>query len=276
MRCVVLLALLLATGCTVAEPGPKAPPPVAVGGAVPASPPPSPSAPWTLPGNDRPLSQRVSTVFAGSKQVWRVSTLDALVEPANPLKLTPQEADRLRKSLATLLAGEDEVAARSALLAEVLGESWRPPELNLATDAPMPEDGFEALYPLVVQKLTTRAAGRTAKAAELPPGFLQEEEVDDGEPIAQDEFPRRPDEIAAGLDRLAPDLAPEAAARALAELQAMQPAVQRMAAAWEEVLTLTATPERTALLGVRAKALTGKTYDSMETADRVRGFVKGS
>lgn len=273
MRLVLLLALLLATGCTVADPDLKAPPPVSVGGSVPASPLPSPSAAYTLPGNDRPLSQRVAGTFAGSKQVWRVSTLDVLVDPANPLRLAPAEAQRLRESLSTLLAAEDEVAARSALLAQVLSDTWRPPELNLATAAPMPEDGFEALYPLVVKKLEERAAGKTAKAGALAP--VPEEAADDAEPIAEDEFPRRPDEIAAGLERLAPGLAPEAAARALAELQAMRPPVQRMAAAWEEILDLTASPERTALLGERAKALTGRTYDSMDTTDRVRAFVQG-
>lgn len=276
MRRTVLLALLLASGCTVAEPDAQAPPPVAVGGSLPASPLPSPSAAARLPGDDRPLSRHVAAVFPGSKQVWSVSTLDALVDPADPLKFTPAERARLRKTLAALVGAEDELAARSALLAEVLGEAWRRPDLDMATDAPMPEDAFEALYPLVVAELTARAAGRTATAGAVRPELLQEEAEDEAEPVAEDAFPRRPDEIAVVLQRLAPGLAPEAAARARAELQAMQPPVQRMAAAWEDVVALVATPERTALLGERARALTGRTYDSMETADRVRAFLKGS
>lgn len=268
----LVLVLSLLSGCTSAQPASAPPPPTAVEGTVPASPPPIAGSPAPLlAGADGPLSTTVAARWQGSPVLWRAAVLDTVVDPQNPLGLTPQEQKTVGADLKRLMAGEEEVAARSAILQPLLGDLWKSPGDDRSGPSPWPEDAFSALLPLLEKDLAKAAQGKTATATALG-ADVRDPESGGGEDDPEDDFPRRPDQVVTVLEDVGPDLSPEQAASALAELQAMQAPVKEMASAWEGLLALTGSPERQKVVNERAASLKGN-FDMMEINDRVMKYL---
>lgn len=267
-----MLALFLLPGCTSTQAPVAAPSPTAVGGTVPASPPPISGSPAPLlAGADGPLSTKVAARWQGSPVLWRAAVLDTVVDPQNPLGLSPQEQKTVRADLKRLMAGEEEVAARSAILQPLLGDLWKAPGDDRSGPSPWPEDAFGALLPLLEKDLAKASQGKKATATALG-ADVRDPESGGAEDDPEDNFPRRPDQVVTVLEDVGPDLSPEQAASALAELQAMQAHVKEMASAWEALLALTGSPERQKVVNERAASLKGN-FDTMEINDRVMKFL---
>lgn len=212
-------------------------------GKAPDSPPPSPTASVASasPASASPVATPTS---AGLDQIRRRGVaLQALLDPADPLKLDAGEKETVAKQLRLLDLDRDRYEFREAEIYGALKGVWRPGEDVAPPPGATPEGTFAVNAKAARAKLEARAGTAKAEAAPYPAALQQPRTTlgaddPDGpwESVVPSEQRQMLPALPQLLDEVAPQLTPEQAARALAELALVEDLAREQELAWKELL----------------------------------------
>lgn len=227
MRLLLLAALVVGlTSCTANQPAPSRP----VSG---------PSATVASPGPGAASSQ-------GANELQRRAlALQAVADPANPLKLDRQETAELADSLRRLEMYRDRYDFRMAGVYGTLQEFWRKGEDIAPPPGATPEGTFAVNAGKARTALAARAGEAKAQAPEYPEMLRQprtslDPEAADGpwDGLVTGEQRHTLQALPQFMEEVAPQLSPEQAARALAELDQLEILAREQEVAWKNVLSI--------------------------------------
>lgn len=251
-----------ALGCTAQQPGNPPTVPTAPPAAVDAG------APGSLPASPGPLEPTAPLVT-------RSAALLLLTDASNPLRLTPQEKAELVELLDMQSDARDRWNFRmTRLYVATNGQGWLP--VRDVSGSPPSNRHPEVLLLETIQELRPKlaeAAGGARQEAAPYPDVLQDGHAEDptaayeSEPAAWEEdvpADRRQEvfTLALILPSVVEPLQGAQAAAALAELEAMEAPLRKVAEAWERILEIgTATEERKVTVASKALDLARKPQD---------------
>lgn len=269
---VVLVLALVGCGQPQAPPSPEpASPPATPAATSLAGSPAPPPAPASSPVGD--LSARVAAATRAPELSFRYAAMQLISDPGNPLGLNEEEMKRADLAFREFLVSRDQYDFRLTRLYQISSEGWEgTPSPALPGQAQ--EEVFLAALAPVKESLRQKASG-TATPEPYPEelqvrptdhiaGTFREEEAEWEKVVPKD---RRlpPDVFANLLPDWAAALSSEQAARALAELEPMEQAVQTGAGAASTLADLVlADDERTGKVRDMAEGMSADTSVDLE------------
>lgn len=265
-----------------------------------AVPPPRPELAWTVlpappPGSPEardmavaPLSAVKRMAWRGRWEVWAAAMADCLLDPMNPLRLSPEERGRSLELFRLMIHRFEQYSYRMDQLRQALAKWFRPTdELDLPPSYYIPEEELLARLPGLRRTLEARAGGHPRAhlepdpfgedivmqcASELAEGMSEEQERSEGLVGVDEEFGTglSPGELAAYLETIVDQPDPEAAARALLLLDEIETASRTVRDCWLELSAIAMRGERADVVRKQADRMEpvltndlGTIYDSI-------------
>lgn len=227
MRLLLVAALVVGlTSCTANQPAPSRP----VSG---------PSATLASPGPGAASSQGVNELQR------RARALHALADAGNPLKLDAKERQELSDSLRRLEMYRDRYDFRMAEVYGTLKGYWRKGEDIAPPPGATPEGTFAVNAAKARTALAARAGEVKAPAAPYPAEMQQprtslDPDAPDGpwDGVVVGEQRHTLQALPQFMEEVAPQLSPEQAARALAELEQLEVLAREQEVTWKSILAV--------------------------------------
>lgn len=251
------LLLVSGPGCGTNSPTPagESSPPATASptAAVPATPTGTAPGPTGSPMSASPLVPLPGT--GKNPEVRSVAILTLISAPGNPLGLTPDETRELGEAVFRAGQDRDQTRFRQSVLYPLLGDLWSSqlPAMNWPPDT-TPEAEFLKAAEEALKELDKRAGSQKASPSPLPEELKSEALLDT--PVDQEESDYEkavPSEDRLTLMNLgylirdvAPELAPDTAAKVAAETRELVGCAQRMQKQWATIAKIATKGDRAA------------------------------
>lgn len=218
---------------------------------------PAPSRPVPGPSTAQAPSGPGAAASQGANELQRRAlALQAVADPANPLKLDAKEMTELSDSLRRLEMYRDRYDFRMAEAYASLKDYWRKGEDIAPPPGATPEGTFAVNAAKARTALAARAGGAKAQAAPYPAELQQprtslDPDAPDGpwDGVVAGEQRHTLQALPQFMEEVAPQLSPEQAAHALAELDQLEVLAREQEAAWKNVVSIAEAGKRKDMLG---------------------------